>query len=198
MLLQYKNRGIIEAGCDEVGRGALAGDLYAAAVILPQDFEHNLLNDSKKLTPKQRYQLLPIIKSQAIAWSIGVATIEEIDKINILNASILAMQRAVEGLNTTPQHLLIDGNRFKPYRDIPYSCEVKGDARYLSIAAASIVAKCYRDDYMRELAKEHPQYAWDSNAGYPTKAHRNAIAEYGATPYHRTTFKLLNTQLTLF
>lgn len=198
MLLQYKNKNVIEAGCDEAGRGCLAGAVYAAAVILPPDFECETLNDSKKLTEKQRYALRPLIEKEAIAWAVGIVSPEEIDKINILNASFLAMHRAIEQLSVKPQHLLIDGNRFKPYPGISHCCEIKGDGRYLSIAAASILAKTYRDDYMSTLHNKYPQYKWDENKGYPTKAHRAAIREFGTTPYHRMTFQLLERQLELF
>ncbi len=198
MLLPYMESGRIEAGCDEAGRGCLSGAVFAAAVILPQDYYHPLLNDSKQLSEKQRYTLRPIIEQEAIAWAVGIVTPQEIDKINILNASILAMHRAVEQLSQAPQHLLIDGNRFKPYKDIPHTCVVKGDGKYLSIAAASILAKTYRDDYMMQLHELHPQYGWDKNKGYPTKEHRYAIEQYGATPYHRQSFRLTDPQLKLF
>ena len=198
MLFTYKNCGVIEAGCDEAGRGCLAGPVFAAAVILPPDFEHEFISDSKKLTEKMRYRLRPIIEESAVAWAVGVVSAEEIDKINILNASFLAMHRALEQLTTQPEFILVDGNRFKPYGKVPYSCEVKGDGRFLSIAAASILAKTYRDDYMNGIAKEFPQYAWDVNKGYPTKAHRDAIREFGVTPHHRKSFQLLDRQLTLF
>ena len=198
MLITYKNCGVIEAGCDEAGRGCLAGPVFAAAVILPPNFEHELISDSKKLTEKMRYRLRPIIEEAAVAWAVGVVSAEEIDKINILNASFLAMHRALEQLTTQPEFILVDGNRFKPYGKVPYSCEVKGDGRFLSIAAASILAKTYRDDYMNGIAKEFPQYAWDVNKGYPTKAHRDAIREFGVTPHHRKSFQLLDRQLTLF
>ena len=198
MLLPYMESGRIEAGCDEAGRGCLSGAVFAAAVILPQDYYHPLLNDSKQLSEKQRYTLRPIIEQEAIAWAVGIVTPQEIDKINILNASISAMHRAVEQLSQAPQHLLIDGNRFKPYKDIPHTCVVKGDGKYLSIAAASILAKTYRDDYMMQLHELHPQYGWDKNKGYPTKEHRYAIEQYGATPYHRQSFRLTDPQLKLF
>ncbi len=188
----------IEAGCDEAGRGCLSGAVFAAAVILPQDYHHPLLNDSKQLSEKQRYALRPVIEQDAVAWAVGIVTPQEIDKINILNASILAMQRAVEQLSITPQHLLIDGNRFKPYKDIPHTCVIKGDGKYLSIAAASILAKTYRDDYMLQLHNLHPQYGWDRNKGYPTQEHRDAIERYGTTPYHRQSFRLTDPQLKLF
>ena len=198
MLLPYMERGRIEAGCDEAGRGCLSGAVFAAAVILPQDYHHPLLNDSKQLSEKQRYALRPVIEQDAVAWAVGIVTPQEIDKINILNASILAMQRDVEQLSITPQHLLIDGNRFKPYKDIPHTCVIKGDGKYLSIAAASILAKTYRDDYMLQLHNLHPQYGWDRNKGYPTQEHRNAIERYGTTPYHRQSFRLTDPQLKLF
>lgn len=198
MLSICKTPGVIEAGCDEAGRGCLAGPVYAAAVILPERYSNELLNDSKQLTERQRYRLREEIEHSATAWSIGVVTAEEIDGINILNASILAMHRAIDALATQPEYLLVDGNRFKPYGSIPYSCEIKGDARYMSIAAASILAKTYRDDYMKELARQYPQYGWEENKGYPTKKHRQAIEEYGITPYHRKTFRLTEQQLTLF
>ncbi len=191
MLLPYLNKGLIEAGCDEAGRGCLAGAVYAAAVILPPDFQCELLNDSKQLTERQRYQLRPIIEQEAVAWAVGIVSPEEIDKINILNASFLAMHRAIDGLQVRPQHLLIDGNRFRKYKDLPHTTVVKGDGKLMSIAAASVLAKTYRDDYMNALHKEFPHYDWDKNKGYPTKAHREAIAQHGTTPYHRLTFNLL-------
>jgi len=191
MLLPYLNENLIEAGCDEAGRGCLAGSVFAAAVILPHDFKNELLNDSKQLTEKQRYALREVIEKAAVTWAVGIVTPEEIDKINILNASILAMHRAVDQLNLTPEHLLIDGNRFKNYKEIPHTTVVKGDGKYLSIAAASILAKTYRDDYMNRLHEEFPVYDWDHNKGYPTKKHRAAIALHGTTPYHRMTFNLL-------
>ena len=191
MLLPYLNSGVIEAGCDEAGRGCLAGAVYAAAVILPPDFQCELLNDSKQLTERQRYQLRPIIEQEAVAWAVGVVTPEEIDKINILQASFLAMHRAIDGLQVRPQHLLIDGNRFRKYKDLPHTTVVKGDGKLMNIAAASVLAKTYRDDYMNALHKEYPHYDWDKNKGYPTKAHREAIAQHGTTPYHRLTFNLL-------
>lgn len=199
MLLPWLNEELIEAGCDEAGRGCLAGAVYAAAVILPKDFENELLNDSKQLSEKQRYALREVIEREAVAWAVGIVSPEEIDKINILNASFLAMHRAVDGLKTRPQHLLIDGNRFRKYPDIPHTIVVKGDGKYLSIAAASILAKTYRDDYMNGLHQEFPCYGWGHNKGYPTKKHRAAIAEHGVTPYHRMTFNLLGDgQLELF
>ena len=199
MLETTFQREFIEAGCDEAGRGCLAGPVYAAAVILPKDFYHPLLNDSKQLTEKQRYLLRPIIEKEALAWAVGVVSAEEIDKINILAASFLAMHRAVDDLKIRPEHLLIDGNRFKPYRNVPFTTIVKGDGKMASIAAASILAKTYRDDFMNKIAVEYPQYDWLSNKGYPTVKHRNAIKEYGITPYHRKSFNLLgDTQLSLW
>lgn len=191
MLKQYQKEGVIEAGCDEAGRGCLAGDVYAAAVILPPDYTNELLNDSKQLTEAKRYKLREIIERDAIAWSVGIVTAAEIDKINILRASILAMHRAVDALKTRPQHLLVDGNKFTPYPGTTHCTVVKGDATYMSIAAASILAKTYRDDYMMRIAKEYPMYDWQSNKGYPTAGHRAAIREFGTTPYHRMTFNLL-------
>lgn len=191
MLLSYLHKDLIEAGCDEAGRGCLAGAVYAAAVILPADYRNELLNDSKKLTERQRYRLREVIERDALAWAVGVVSPEEIDKINILNASFLAMHRAVDQLSIRPQHLLIDGNRFNPYRGIPHTTVIKGDGKYLSIAAASILAKTNRDDYMNCLDKEYPMYDWKGNKGYPTKKHREAIRLYGTTPYHRMTFNLL-------
>jgi ribonuclease HII len=189
-LKPFFKENLLEAGCDEAGRGCLAGPVYAGAVILPPDFELPLLNDSKQLTEKQRYQLRPIIEEQAIAWGVGVVTHQEIDQINILNASYLAMHRAIEQLKIVPEHLIIDGNRFKAYKNIPHSCIVKGDAKYLSIAAASVLAKTYRDDYMLSIDSEFPQFNWKQNKGYPTQAHRDALVEYGETYYHRKTFRL--------
>ena len=181
----------VEAGCDEAGRGCLAGSVYAAAVILPPDYKNELLNDSKQLSEKKRYLLRSMIEKDALAWAVGVVTAEEIDKINILNASILAMHRALDALKVRPEAIIIDGNRFKPYQDVPYTTIVKGDGKYLSIAAASILAKTYRDDYMQSIAEEFPQYDWKSNKGYPTKKHRAAINEFGISPYHRKSFTLL-------
>lgn len=197
MLLPYLEANRIEAGCDEAGRGCLAGSVFAAAVILPPDFKNDDLNDSKQLSEKKRYALRPVIEKEAIAWAVGIVTPEEIDKINILKASFLAMHRAIDQLQIRPEHLLIDGNRFTPYPDIKHTTVVKGDGKYLSIAAASILAKTYRDDYMDELAKEYPDYHWTENKGYPTKAHREAIRTIGITPYHRKTFTLLPEQLEL-
>ena len=219
MLASHYYQGKSEAGCDEAGRGCLAGSVYAAAVILPEDYQNELLNDSKQLTEKKRYQLREIIQRDAVAWAVGIVTPEEIDKINILNASILAMHRALDQLKVRPEAIIVDGNRFKPYYDvncqlsarpegalaterdartvnckqnpIPHTTIVKGDGKYLSIAAASILAKTYRDDYMNELAEEYPQYDWLSNKGYPTKKHRDAIRQYGITPYHRKSYNLL-------
>lgn len=189
MLLPYLEKGRIECGVDEAGRGCLAGPVFAAAVILPEDFENELLNDSKQLTEKQRYDLRPIIEEKAIAYAVGIVFPDEIDRINILNASFLAMTRAVESLNVKPEHLLIDGNRFKSKLLIPFTTVVKGDAKMMSIAAASILAKTYRDDYMNKIAEEYPAYDWLENKGYPTAKHRDAIAQHGITPYHRLTFK---------
>ena len=191
MLKNCYNEGKIEAGCDEAGRGCLAGSVYAAAVVFPADYQNDELNDSKQLTDKKRHQLREIIERDALAWAVGVVTPEEIDKINILNASFLAMHRALDQLALRPEAIIVDGNRFKPYGKIPHTCIVKGDAKYLSIAAASILAKTYRDDYMDGLAEEYPQYDWKSNKGYPTKKHREAIRQYGVTPYHRMSYNLL-------
>jgi len=226
MLASHYYKGKIEAGCDEAGRGCLAGSVYAAAVILPEDYQNELLNDSKQLSEKRRYELREIIERDAIAWAVGIVTPEEIDKINILNASILAMHRALDALKVEPEAIIVDGNRFKPYTPpslrnvkpnaqcpmpnspssdishstfhiphstfhLPHSTIVKGDAKYLSIAAASILAKTYRDDYMNKLAEEYPQYDWRSNKGYPTKKHREAIKQFGITPYHRKSYNLL-------
>lgn len=191
MLKSHYYEDLIEAGCDEAGRGCLAGSVYAAAVILPPDYQNELLNDSKKLTAKKRYVLREEIERDAIAWAVGIVTPEEIDKINILNASFLAMHRALDQLSVRPEAVIVDGNRFKPYQDLPSTTIVKGDGKYLSIAAASILAKTYRDDYMLSLAEEYPQYDWQSNMGYPTKKHRQAIREHGITPYHRKSYNLL-------
>ena len=191
MLKSHYYEGLIEAGCDEAGRGCLAGSVYAAAVILPPDYQNELLNDSKKLTAKKRYALREEIERDAIAWAVGIVTPEEIDKINILNASFLAMHRALDQLQVRPEAVIVDGNRFKPYQDLPSTTIVKGDGKFLSIAAASILAKTYRDDYMLSLAEEYPQYDWKSNMGYPTKKHRKAILEHGITPYHRKSYNLL-------
>jgi len=198
MLKSRFYRSKIEAGCDEAGRGCLAGPVVAAAVILPKNYQHDTLNDSKTLTRKQRNELLDEVKSSAISWAIGTASHREIDQINILNASYLAMHRAIDKLDKRPQHLLIDGNRFNPYPGIAHRCIVKGDSKYYSIAAASILAKTYRDELMEKLGIDHPEYHWHSNVGYPTKAHRSAIKEFGITPFHRRSFQLLPAQLELF
>lgn len=227
MLLPYLEKGRIEAGCDEAGRGCLAGSVFAAAVILPENFHNEPLNDSKQLTEKQRYQLRPIIEREALAWAVGEVSAQEIDKLNILNASLLAMHRAVAQLRLRPDHLLIDGNRFRQpaqlqlhrlsedgkskaeasqsglpddYPEFPATMVVKGDGKYLSIAAASVLAKTYRDDAMLALHEKYPHYQWNENKGYPTPAHRRAIAENGVSPYHRMSFKLLeeDQQLSLF
>lgn len=206
MLLNHHYEGLIEAGCDEAGRGCLAGAVYAAAVILPPDYHNADLNDSKQLTEKKRYMLREQIERDAVSWAVGIVTPEEIDKINILRASFLAMHRAIDQLTPCPEALIIDGNRFTPYRPIisggtlraeaplPHSTIVKGDGKYLAIAAASILAKTYRDDYMNRLAEEYPQYDWRANKGYPTKKHRQAIREYGVTPYHRLSYNLTGTE----
>ncbi len=198
MLLPYLESDRLEAGCDEVGRGCLCGPVVAAAVILPPDYAHDLINDSKKLSKSNRESLELEIKTHAIAWAITEASVEEIDQINILNASFLAMNRAIIGLDQRPEHLLIDGNRFKTDLKIPYSCIIKGDGKYASIAAASILAKVYRDKMMEEYAKEYPGYGWEKNAGYPTKAHREGIIKLGLTPIHRKSFKHLPEQMKLF
>lgn len=210
MLLSHYYKNMVEAGCDEAGRGCLAGSVYAAAVILPPDYHNEMLNDSKQLTEKRRYALRTEIERVAVAWAVGVCTAEEIDRINILHASYLAMHRAIDQLQVRPEALIIDGNRFDPYyptvdhssiecyetmpllydsQPLPHTTIIKGDGKYLAIAAASILAKTYRDDYMNRLAEEYPQYDWLSNKGYPTKKHREAIAEHGLTPYHRKTFR---------
>lgn len=187
----YYNDYAIEAGCDEAGRGCLAGSVFAAAVIFPADYHNADLNDSKQLSARRRYALREIIERDATAWAVGIVTPEEIDHINILNASILAMHRALDKLAVRPQAVIVDGNRFKPYGTLPYTTIVKGDGKYLSIAAASILAKTFRDDYMDELDEKYPQYDWKSNKGYPTRKHREAISRYGTTPYHRMSFNLL-------
>lgn len=194
MLKNYYEQGRVEAGCDEAGRGCLAGSVYAAAVILPPDYHNERLNDSKKLTARQRYTLRQDIERDAVAWAVGVVTPQEIDQINILNASILAMHRALDQLQVRPEAIIVDGNRFKPYRDLPHTTIVKGDGKYLSIAAASILAKTYRDDEMIRLAQEYPDYDWQHNMGYPTRKHREAIRQHGITPYHRRTFNLLGSE----
>lgn len=191
MLLPYLQEGVVEAGCDEAGRGCLAGPVFAAAVILPPDFSNEMLNDSKQLTERKRYALREVVECEALAWAVGIVDNREIDEVNILRASILAMHRAVDQLKVRPQALIVDGNRFLPYRDVPYTTIVKGDGKYMSIAAASVLAKTYRDDFMLRLHGEYPQYHWDSNKGYPAKAHREAIRLYGTTPYHRMSFNLL-------
>jgi ribonuclease HII len=196
MLESHYYKGMTEAGCDEAGRGCLAGSVFAAAVILPADYQNELLNDSKQLTERRRYELRTVIERDAVAWAVGIVTPQEIDSINILNASILAMHRALDQLAVRPQAIIVDGNRFKTYRDtatgqpLPHTTIVKGDGKYLSIAAASILAKTYRDDYMNRLAEEYPQYDWLKNKGYPTRKHREAIKEFGVTPYHRLSFRL--------
>lgn len=195
MLQSYLKKNVLEAGCDEAGRGCLAGAVFAASVILPPDFQCAELNDSKKLTEKKRYALRPIIEENALAWAVGIVSPKEIDEINILNASFLAMHRAIDKLSILPEHLIIDGNRFKKYKEIPHQCIVKGDGKYLSIAAASVLAKTYRDDYMSDLSVRFPQYKWSKNKGYPTKEHRQAIEQYGPTDFHRMSFTLLDTQL---
>ena len=191
MLASHYYEGKIEAGCDEAGRGCLAGSVYAAAVILPDGYQNELLNDSKQLSEKKRYQLREIIERDAVAWAVGIVTPDEIDQINILNASILAMHRALDQLKVRPEAIIVDGNRFKPYQKLPHTTIVKGDGKYLAIAAASILAKTYRDDYMNQLAEEYPQYDWLSNKGYPTRKHREAIKQFGITPYHRKSYNLL-------
>lgn len=191
MLLPYYREGIIEAGCDEAGRGCLAGPVYAAAVILPPDYHNDLLNDSKQLSEKRRNELRAIIERDAVSWAVGIVDNQEIDQINILNASILAMHRALDQLTVCPQEIIVDGNRFRPYRDIPHTTIVKGDGKYMSIAAASILAKTHRDECMLALHQQYPQYHWDSNKGYPAPVHRQAIRLHGTTPYHRLTFQLL-------
>lgn len=194
MLLPHYFEGKIEAGCDEAGRGCLAGSVYAAAVILPKGYDNPLLNDSKQLTEKRRYALRDTIVHDAVAWAIGIVTPEEIDKINILNASFLAMHRALDQLTVRPEAIIVDGNRFTPYHDVPYATIVKGDGKYQAIAAASILAKTFRDDYMNRLAIEYPYYDWQKNKGYPTRAHREGIRLHGITPYHRKSYNLLGTE----
>ncbi|WP_416866884.1 MAG: ribonuclease HII [Imperialibacter sp.] len=198
MLQPFFNEGLIEAGCDEAGRGCLAGPVVAAAVILPPDFHHKVLTDSKQLSEKQRMALKEDVKSAAIAWAVGWCSPEEIDKINILNASFVAMHRAVDQLKKVPEHLLIDGNRFKKYKELPHNCIIKGDSLYYSIAAASILAKTYRDEWMERLGEEFPVYQWAKNKGYPTMDHREAIRAHGITSYHRKSFRLLPEQMELF
>jgi ribonuclease HII len=197
MLKRYSQKFVIETGCDEAGRGCLAGPVYAAAVILPLDFRNSILNDSKQLTPEERYSLRPLIEKKAISWAIGIATHDEIDKINILNASFLAMHRAIEKLSIEPELLLIDGNRFNKYPNTDHKCIIGGDGIYMSIAAASVLAKTYRDDYMVNLHEEFPQYSWNTNKGYGTPFHRKVILESGFSPYHRRTFNIFDPQLEL-
>ena len=187
----------LEAGCDEAGRGCLAGPVVAAAVILPEGFRNELLNDSKQLTEKQREELRPLIEREATAWAVALVDNEEIDRVNILKASILAMHRALDALEVRPEYILVDGNRFLPYGETPYACIVKGDGKYMSIAAASVLAKTHRDEYMRQLDKEYPAYHWAKNKGYPTRDHREAIAAHGISPLHRRTFQLLDRQMSL-
>ncbi|MBP3510509.1 MAG: ribonuclease HII [Prevotella sp.] len=191
MLASHYHEGLIEAGCDEAGRGCLAGSVYAGAVIFPPDYENAELNDSKQLSERRRNALREVIIRDAVAWAVGIVTPEEIDRINILNASILAMHRALDALTVRPEAVIVDGNRFKKYRDLPHATIVKGDGKYLSIAAASILAKTFRDDYMAGLAAEYPQYDWLSNKGYPTRKHREAIKAFGITPFHRRSYNLL-------
>ncbi|MEI6275741.1 MAG: ribonuclease HII [Prolixibacteraceae bacterium] len=197
MLLNCYTTGWLEAGCDEAGRGCLAGPVFASAVILPENFRSDTLNDSKQLTELQRYRLRDVILDQALSWAVGICDQLEIDKINILNASILAMHKALSQLTTQPQQILVDGNRFKAYGKIPHTCFVKGDGRFMSIAAASVLAKTYRDDYMLKIHADFPEYGWDRNKGYPTEKHRQAISLFGITEHHRKTFRLTKDQLTL-
>jgi ribonuclease HII len=197
MLKAFFNKDLVEAGCDEAGRGCLAGPVYAAAVILPKKYKNKWLNDSKKLSDKDRYELRPVIEEKALAWAMGIVSHIEIDEINILNASFLAMHRSLDQLKEKPELLLIDGNRFKSYPNIHHKCIIGGDAKYMSIAAASILAKTYRDDLMKELALKFPQYGWEKNMGYPTKLHRQAIRDFGITEHHRLSYRLLPTQLDL-
>ena len=197
MLKSYFDKNLIEAGCDEAGRGCLAGPVYAASVILPKNYKNKWLDDSKKLSDKDRYELRPEIEEKALTWAVGVVDNVEIDEINILKASFFAMHRAIDKLAQKPELLLIDGNRFTPYKKTPHQCIIKGDAKFLSIAAASILAKTYRDDFMKDAAIKYPQYLWEQNMGYPTKKHRDAIRIYGTTPLHRLTFQLLPKQLSL-
>ena len=194
MLAKHYYINKVEAGCDEAGRGCLAGSVFAAAVILPPDYENAELNDSKQLSEKRRYALREQVERDAVAWAVGIVTPEEIDRINILNASILAMHRALDQLSVRPEAIIVDGNRFKPYGQLPHTCIVKGDGKYLSIAAASILAKTYRDDYMKQLAGEYPMYDWQSNKAYPTAKHRAALRQYGPSPYHRMTYNLLGAE----
>lgn len=198
MLLPFFQEELLEVGCDEAGRGCLAGPVFAAAVILPKDFHHPLLNDSKQLNEMQRKQLRVEIEAHALAFAVAQVDHEEIDRINILQASFLAMHRALDSLKTRPEFILVDGNRFKKYQDLPHQCIVKGDGKYFSIAAASILAKTYRDDFMEQIAGDYPQFDWSSNKGYPTKKHREAVLAHGFSPYHRRSFKVTDPQLTLF
>ncbi|GAA4803526.1 ribonuclease HII [Olivibacter ginsenosidimutans] len=197
MLLSTFQHEYLEAGCDEAGRGCLAGPVFAAAVIFPCTFQHEILNDSKMLSAAQRYNLREIIETEALAFAVASASAEEIDQINILNASFLAMHRALDSLKILAEYILVDGNRFKKYKSIPHQCIVKGDSKYLSIAAASILAKTYRDDYMDSLAHQHPEYDWLQNKGYPTKKHREAVLKHGLSPHHRKTFRITDPQLSL-
>ena len=196
-LLSYFKEGVLEAGCDEAGRGCLAGPVFAAAVILPSGFENEILNDSKIMTKKERVELRPVIEKEALAWAVETVSNEEIDEVNILNASFLAMNRAVQKLNIQPEHLLIDGNRFRTQSKISFTCMIKGDGRFFYIAAASVLAKTYRDDFMEKIHNQYPEYKWKQNKGYPTKNHRDAIIKYGISKYHRRSFRLLNEQLSL-
>lgn len=198
MLKSDYNSKLLEAGCDEAGRGCLSGPVYAAAVILPKNYQNEKLNDSKQINEKTRYQLREQIEKDAIAFAVGIVDNIEIDKINILNASFLAMHRAIDKLNIKPEYLLIDGNRFNPYKGVKHSCIIKGDSIYMSIAAASVLAKTYRDDYMLIIHEEFPNYKWSKNKGYPTKFHREAIAQYGITKYHRLSYRLTDKQLKMF
>lgn len=199
MLKSHYMDNVVEAGCDEAGRGCLAGSVYAAAVVFPENYANDAINDSKQLSDHRRKELRRIIERDALAWAVGIVTPEEIDHINILNASILAMHRALDALSLRPQHIIVDGNRFRRYHDIPHQTVVKGDSKFLSIAAASILAKTYRDDYMDKLHEEYPVYDWISNKGYPTRRHRDALRQYGITPYHRRSFNLIPPiQLDLF
>ena len=197
MLKSFHIEGAVEAGCDEAGRGCIAGPVFAAAVILPLHFSNPVLDDSKKLSAKKRLLLRPLVEQEALAWGVGVVDEKEIDQINILNASFLAMHRALDKLQVHPSHLLIDGNRFRPYGSIAHSCIVKGDGIFASIAAASILAKTHRDEYMLSLHQEYPHYAWNKNMGYPTREHRKGLLKHGPTPYHRRSFKLLDDQTRL-
>ncbi|HVV54578.1 MAG TPA: ribonuclease HII [Mucilaginibacter sp.] len=198
MLLARYQHELLEAGCDEAGRGCLAGPVFAAAVILPEKFRHKSLNDSKQLPEAVRYKLRDEIEKKALAFAVASVSNQEIDKINILNASFLAMHRAIEQLSMMPQFLIVDGNRFNKYKEVPHQCIVEGDGKYFSIAAASILAKTYRDDYMKQIAAEHPEYDWHNNKGYPTTKHRETILKIGFTPYHRLTFQVTDPQLSIF